>query len=447
MTALTLFPILGVALSAALASGVCGTDGSAEAEVGMARNRESVPPPALFEAAAAQPASVTQAPAKPAGRLVLAYHYPWYGYKPPTNWDEQPTVLAHPLLGPYRSADPKLIEFQLALAQEAGIDGFVVSWDGRDTMPDKILRQMLQALDRLSSGFRLCVVQEAWAGKSELSAAKIKADLDYVLSQLATCRSYLRWNGQPVLFVYTPQGWPAANWRQTFESFAQERGARFFTVAVADGWPFDLDYLSAFDTFGPYADKYYTEEALLKSYGQVAAKLHPAGKPLLFSIIGGCSRVQKLGFDFERAQGQYIQYRFRLAQQVQPDWLTVTSWNEWFESMQIEPSQECGFDGIKHVRDMAAKFKGQPLRPLDGAALRLSRAGGGVRGQLILRNIGPQNIYALTGRHQGKEVLRIAYLLRPGASEAVNPNAPLDEVVGFLADGTKVVGRMEAQAP
>jgi len=412
----------------------------------MARKGESVWAPVLLHAAAAQPASVTQASTKPTGRLVLAYHYPWYGYKAPTNWDEQPTVLAHPLLGPYRSADPKLIEFQWTLAQEAGIDGFVVSWSGPDTMPDKILRQMLQALDGVSSGFRLCAVQEAWAGKSDLSAAKIKADLDYLLNQLTTYRSYLRWNGQPVLFVYTPQGWPAANWRETFESFAQERGGRFFTVAVADGWPFDLDYLSAFDTFGPYADKYYTREALLKSYGQVAAKVRAAGKPLLFSIIGGCSHVKKLGFDFERARGQYIQYRFGLAQQVQPDWLTVTSWNEWFESMQIEPSLECGFDGIKHVRDIAAQFKGKPLRPLDGAALRVWHDRGGALVQLTVRNIGPHNVYALTGRHQGKDILRVAYLLRPGASEVVKPNTPLDEVVGFLVDGTTLVGRIEAQA-
>ena len=96
-------------------------------------------------------------------RLVLAVHYPWYGTPggPAGRWRhwnharlEMPEerilgfhdprsaagpgrldvgATHYPEGGPYDSRDPARIRAQLALARDAGLDGFLVSWWGRES--------------------------------------------------------------------------------------------------------------------------------------------------------------------------------------------------------------------------------------------------------------------------------------------------------------------------
>src|SRR5262249_28017260 len=96
-------------------------------------------------------------------RLVLAVHYPWYGtpdgptrrwrhwHHPRLEMPEERIIGFHgpgrlvglgrvdigathyPEAGPYDSRDPARIRAQVAMAQAAGLDGFVVSWWGRES--------------------------------------------------------------------------------------------------------------------------------------------------------------------------------------------------------------------------------------------------------------------------------------------------------------------------
>jgi hypothetical protein len=393
---------------------------------------------------------------KPTTRLVLAYHYPWYGYKAPTRWDAQPSLADHPLLGAYRSDDPTLIDFQLSLAQEAGLDGFIVSWGGPGSMQDKVLGQMLEQVEGAPDrSFRLCLICEAYAGRSDFNPDKLKNELGYVIQGPGRRPAYLRVDGKPVLFIYTPQSWPPGDWRAVFETLARDFGRAFF-VAVADNWDIDLAYLSAFDAIGPYADKYYTDDELLTCQRRVAERLSDRGGPLIASIIGGGSRIRKLGFDFERAGGAYIRQRLALAQRARANWLTITSWNEWFEGMQIEPSREYGFEQIKHIREMAHQFKGRPLQTSSaGARLAVETsvlpdheqrsAPVGVR--VRVRNPSPCAIYAVKCTAWGKELVPPVYVLHPGQEKQFRlpaPDSPPSSspwsvrAQGFLSNGQVV---------
>jgi hypothetical protein len=398
-------------------------------------------------------------------RLILAYHYPWYGYKPLDNWDQQKNIADHPLLGPYRSEDPALIDFQVSLARDAGLDGFIVSWGGPETKQDEILLRMLEHVESAAArDFSLCVLCEAYAGKSELNPAKVQRELGYAVGTLGKRKGYLRADGKPVVFIYTPQGWPVKRWRGTFDAVAKEHGPAIF-IAVADDWNFDLDYLAAFDSFGPYADKYITDEKLLRAHALLAERLRGTRGPHIASIIGGGSHIRKLGFDIDRSQGRYIRDRFTLAQKAGADWLTITSWNEWYESMQIEPSREDGFEQVKAGREIAHEFKGRHCPGLSGnGRLAVAAWSGGALDplpesmtvQLTVTNRSPHNVYAVTcevGRALRNQ--SVAYVLHPGESrdktlslrdevkERASGRVLGITVQGWLADGESLTTFVE----
>lgn len=372
-------------------------------------------------------------------RLILAYHYPWYGYKEPRQWDKQTGILDHPLLGPYRSDDPKLTDFQICLARDAGIDGFIVSWSGPETTPGRIFQQMLDQVGTHSAGrFRLCVLLEHLANFPGLSSEKLRLALAHVLKELGKHPAYLRVEGKPVVFIYQAHTLPLDRWRPLLEGLTTEYGPAWY-VAVPDGWDIDLEYLSVFDSMVPYADKYYSDDVLTNSYKQVAKRLQTSGKPSAVAAIGGGSRIRKLGFDIDRSKGQYLRRRFALAQQVAARWITITSWNEWYEAMQIEPSCEYGFEQVRYVRQLAAAFKGTALPLLDEACLSVKQNRSGTAPtELWVKNTGTCNIYCVTaigseGRHE-----IIAYVLHPGEDTQVQFEDTCAQVVVYLPDGTTV---------
>ncbi|MGH7318167.1 MAG: hypothetical protein ACRELA_00840 [Candidatus Rokuibacteriota bacterium] len=118
-------------------------------------------------------------------RLVLAFHYPWYGRPdgPTRRWrhwnhprvdqvggrilgfhdprrglgpDRLDLGATHdPAAGPYDSRDPRLIHDQMRLGQAAGLDGFIVSWWGRESDEARTLAPLLGAAR--GTGLRLTV--------------------------------------------------------------------------------------------------------------------------------------------------------------------------------------------------------------------------------------------------------------------------------------------------
>ena len=79
---------------------------------------------------------------------ILAHYMPWYMARPHSqiwgwHWTMgtfdpegrkggQPTIASHyhPIIGPYDSADPDVIEYHALLMKLAGIDGVVIDWYG-----------------------------------------------------------------------------------------------------------------------------------------------------------------------------------------------------------------------------------------------------------------------------------------------------------------------------
>ena len=112
-------------------------------------------------------------------RMILAHYMPWYVAKPfsqvwgwhwtMNHFDPEQVVNGerpiashfYPLIGPYDSGDPYLLEYHLLLMKLAGIDGVVVDWYGLQDFRDyRVLHRNTQRLvdqvERLGMKFAIC---------------------------------------------------------------------------------------------------------------------------------------------------------------------------------------------------------------------------------------------------------------------------------------------------
>ena len=58
-----------------------------------------------------------------------------------------------------------------------------------------------------------------------------------------------------------------------------------------------------------------------------------------------------------REEGEYYKNRWIDAITLNPDWISITSWNEWHEGTEIEPSQENGDLALQQTKQYIQEFK------------------------------------------------------------------------------------------
>lgn len=316
-------------------------------------------------------------------RLVLAFHYPWYGTPTgPTgrwrHWNHARVALPaerilgfhdprrrigpdrldlgathYPAAGPYDSRDPALIREQLRLAQTAGLDGFVVSSWGRESEEAAAFAALLA--EARDTGLRLAPYFEA----GELwrrGAAGVAADLDALLDRHGGEPAWLRVAGAPVVFVYAAHRLRPAAW-DAVRADLHARGRRVFLVGDAAR----PEWLPRFDAFHVYSPVPFIARGRAPAlvYRERAAAARAAGVPFMPAVAPGFDDriIREPGTVLDRADGATYDAAWRAALAVGPAWVLVASWNEWHEGSEIEPSREHGARYLEATRRWAERFR------------------------------------------------------------------------------------------
>jgi hypothetical protein len=329
-----------------------------------------------------------------ASKAVMVYYMPWYTAKPhSSSWgwhwtmdhfdpdkvnasgEREIASWYYPLIGPYDSSDPAVLEYHVLLMKLAGVDGVIVDWYGSANFLDygvnnQATLKLFQFTRKAGLKFSICyedqTIQHMLDGKY-LTAAEVlphaRQEMLYLQTNFFSDASYLRFKGQPVLLNFGPQHFIMnSNWEDIFSVLAPTNQPAFFTEdnrlpvgAGAFSWP-PMWMSQAPGTGGVLSG------AALKSYladfdekaGTWPAFISSAF-PRFHDIYQKSAVRNYWGYLGDR-HGDTLRESLGRAMTNSSDIVQIVTWNDFGEGSMVEPTQEYGYRDLGIIQDFRRQY-------------------------------------------------------------------------------------------
>jgi hypothetical protein len=303
--------------------------------------------------------------------LAWAIYYNWYQESMyPRAWSSD-IWTDRPLVA-YDSSDPDGVRQHIEWGKAAGLDGFLVEWCGIGRPGDNDLIDSTFGMD-LDVAYQMNFKMAAYVDVScigDWSNENLVNQLRHLYQARATHPGFYWYNGYPVIVIYDSAQTSLDNWQKIFSQLKSE-GIEFITV----GMGFDRRNFDFFDGVHEYNPSFYKdlglEYSLMREYSRgIAVSSKQTVKAFWAAtvspgfdntpIINGIPYLAPEGYQLditERKDGQTYKDMFTKAIEYKADWIIVTSWNEWQENSQIEPSQYYNDTYIKLTAEYLAKWR------------------------------------------------------------------------------------------
>jgi Glycosyl hydrolase family 99 len=295
--------------------------------------------------------------------LVLAFYYPWYTHG---TWLD--LKLRDRSLYQYSTEYPEEIAWSVVKARGAGLDALIVSWVGDTDWNDRRLGYVLDEAQKV--GLKVAVLVETLFATDFLedgvkrgpSAEKMERWLEQAFVEFGHHPAFLKVRGKPVVFVYVTDTFTPAQWRAITGSLQRAQRRPFL---MADS--LDPAFLESFDGEFSYATSIFAQGNLVDFYSRQALKTQS-----YHVAFGGERRVAAAtvspGYDdtlldrtttavIDRRDGAFYDAQWEAAMSAAPDWILVTSWNEFFENTHVEPSELYGHSYVRRTRAWTDSFR------------------------------------------------------------------------------------------
>lgn len=257
-----------------------------------------------------------------------------------------------------------VIRQHLKWAEEAGIDVLIVTWWGEKKVArrssDVTFQKLLEEVKAFRSPIKLCPYYEIVPEGNPQAAVK---DLLHILKDYASHPQYFRAEGKPVIFIYERVilQLNAKQWKKVIE----EVKAKEQVILVADQGPEEIVRL--FDSIHMY------NTILDGTYGGYNALLNrcktkycqKTGLIPTITVVPGwnASHMGKKNYvDVNRENGEVYHRTWGYALKSGAPWVLITSFNEWYEGTEIEPSKELGRAYLEITAEYANALKRLPLK-------------------------------------------------------------------------------------
>lgn len=268
----------------------------------------------------------------------------------------------YPLIGPYSSADPAVVEYQLLLMKLSGVDGVLIDWPGTTNAFDYVRnRQNAEAIigQIAKVGLEFAVVYEdhnlTLANLAD-QVGQAKSDMAYLRDNYFNKSEYLKLNNQPLLLDFGPQTLQNQNdwtsvfsvlptkpyfmtlWYEHNEAGANAQGE--FAWIYQDGTPF-LTHLTNFYQTAP-------------NYGAKMGLAAPGFNP--YYAAGGWGSN---AFVIDHGGLNTFKASLDLALSNNLPRIQIATWNDYGEGSDIEPTREYGYGFLTHLQQRLGVNLGQ----------------------------------------------------------------------------------------
>ncbi|HDM71026.1 MAG TPA: hypothetical protein ENG58_06400 [Thermotogales bacterium] len=306
-------------------------------------------------------------------RFVLAFYYAWYGtpdgpmgngrwlhwYGPGMYYQGTD----HPLRGMYDSWDEEVLKSHMLKAHESGIDGFVVSWWGPGSYETDTVKKMLKIshdMKRDGKRFYISIYYEGYEYSTKREAVD---DLCFAIEEFAGDEGFLKLDGKPVIFIYSRaiNSLSKEDWKEVVERVRKRCGDVVFIADTMDGkFARIFGGMHVYNVCGAF--RKLPAMKVGSRFMSLQAKLNDV--LYVMNVMPGYddTHVRVPGFKVDREKGKLYEELWKLVLEIDPDLVIITSWNEWHEGSEIEPSEEYGNLYLKLTKKWATRWKNEKNR-------------------------------------------------------------------------------------
>ncbi|MEA2077357.1 MAG: LamG-like jellyroll fold domain-containing protein [Candidatus Marinimicrobia bacterium] len=305
------------------------------------------------------------------------YYYPWWGPPEGHHWEEEylrDYLLPRqpPMLGHHSSRDPQVIRQHLQWMQTYGIDFIVCSWWGPNSMSNITLRDYMLA-EIVNTPIKFTIFFEPFFDFDPDGLIRMEGEkktqvinsYNYIAETYFDHPNFLKIEGKPAVFIYSA-GCYAGNYEATFDTIRSNLkalGHELFLVGDEVGWGTSsashmqfLDAVTPYILYGhpaymgyPIQTGYFADVSVQVSEWQAIAgqegkfvipNVHPGfygGHAQDWTPILPHPRQIEPGASCTSFLEESIKV-MRTFVDPQLKMIMITSWNEWHEDSQIEPT-------------------------------------------------------------------------------------------------------------
>jgi hypothetical protein len=291
---------------------------------------------------------------------VAAFYYPWYANLETdgkwTHWPQNnhrpPEDIGsdyYPVLGAYSSNDPAVVAQHMEWLKQAGVGVIITSWWGQGTREDRPVPLLLETAERY--GIKVAFHIEPY---NKRTAASLVSDIKYLYAKYGSSPAFFR---SAATSRYSPDGQPKGMFfLWSIEAKGEARYSYWQEAldqihALPEGGLVIANTLDAGWVEGSHFDGLYNYATLHLDYNSFGwARSLPTGTLYVPSVIPGFS-AKRVAYPADTyvprldSKTYNDQWAAALGTGVQPEMVTITSFNEWHEGSVIEPAQAGATDG------------------------------------------------------------------------------------------------------
>lgn len=334
-------------------------------------------------------------------RDVAAHYYIWYQSRwhdyPDGEWSlESPST---PILGDYSSGDPNVHKQHIEWCHTAGINWLNVSWWGpaeENITYDEWFQNLLDHPRGHELEYSILYETDGRLGvppdmDSEENRRQFRQDLEHFAAKYFNRESYKTIDGRPVLYIFRADSF-YGDVETAFEEAFDAAGVEPYIIAdmppdtAIDYWPMSdladaVTIYAPVSAFFPYRGQENLDEIFLENLEEfyqrwylvedlvdvdIMPTVMPGWNTSEITHAGGPPDHPTLDPTpelFERAA--------KIARKYAEGPVFITSFNEWYENTQIEPSEEFGEEFLDVSADILATGERTPPT-INGEQLVLS---------------------------------------------------------------------------